>query len=228
MRYRIIEKLTSFGYQLKDYTSIDFYSINEDYQVGDIKSSDALLAMGLLNRIMVQQREIIASPANDIFFLVLNTRSDKSNSLENSLSYTRVAEALGDVLGAAFIPQSIVQNSENVDKDWETLHTYDLAGIGYLVEGQDRKVVIALHYPDSSAADDIDELSGRMAEYMVTVGGLETSLLSDLFEIGKPKATTYNQDSILKVELVYMLETSSTLWSDLVESHNFGFLVTNP
>jgi len=224
----VIGKLNSLGYQLKNYASIDYYSINADYQFGDIKSSSAArMAMAYLNRVMVKEGEIIAAPADDIFFSVLDVRSGKQSSLEDSLAYTRVAESLGDVLGAALVPQSQLR-SKNVSADWDNLHTYDLAGIGYRVEGQDRKVVIALHYADKSAADDSDELGRRMAEYVVTTGNLKTPLLTDLFYIGDPEVTVYGPDSILKVELEYKPDTPRTLWSDMVQSQDFGFLVSNP
>jgi len=225
---KIIEKLNNLGYQLKEYASIDYYSINEDYHLGGPSAPSAfLMAKSFLNRGMVKEGEIIAAPADDIFFSVLDVRSGKQSSLEDSLAYTRVAEALGDVLGVALVPQSVLR-SENVSEDWDNLHTYDLAGIGYRVEGQDRKVVIALHYADKSAANDIDELNRRMAEYVVTTGNLKTPLLADLFYIGDPEVTVYGPDSILKVELVYKPDTPSTLWSDLVESQDLGFLVSNP
>jgi len=224
----IIEKLDNLGYQRNNYASIDYYSIYADYLVGDIKSSSAArMAMAFLNRMMVKEREIIAAPADDIFFSVLDVRSGEQSSLEDSRAYTRVAEGLGDVLGAALVPHSLLR-STNVGADWDNLHTYDLAGIGYRVEGQDRKVVIALHYPDDSAADDIDELNRRMAEYVVTTGNLKTPLLSDLFNIGDPEATIYGPDSILKVELEYKPDTPSTLWSALVQFQDLGFLVSNP
>jgi hypothetical protein len=224
----IIEKFNGLGYQRKTYESIDYYSINEDYQVGDARNSEeARLAMFFLNRIMVTDQEIIAAPADDVFFSALDARLSEQSSLKDSPTYTRVAHALtGGVLGAALIPQSILR-SENVGADWGILNTYDLVGIGYLVEGQNRKIMLALHYPDNSAADDIDELNHRMAEYEVTNGVPKPSLLFDLFEIGKPEATTYGPDSILKVELVYKPDTPSTLWSALVESQDLGFLVVN-
>jgi hypothetical protein len=224
----IIEKLDNLGYQHKNYASIDYYSINEDYQVGDIRSSSvARMAMSFLNRMVVKEREIIAAPADDIFFSVLDVRSGKENSLEDSLAYTRVAESLGDVLGAVLIPQSLLR-SMNVSMDWDNLHTYDLAGIGYRVEGQDRMIVIVLHYSDKSASDDINELGRRMAEYVVTTGNLDTPLLSDLFNIGEPEVTTYGPDSILKVEFEYKSDTPSTLWSAMVQFQDLGFLVSNP
>jgi hypothetical protein len=224
----IIEKLNNLGYQLKEYASTDYYSINEDYQLGDIRSSQtAGMAMSYLNRMMVTEGDIIAAPADDIFFSVLDVRSGQQSSLEDSLAYTRVAEALGDVLGAALVPQSVLR-SENVSEDWDNLHTYDLAGIGYQVEGQDRKVVIALHYADKSAADDINELNRRLAEYVIRTGSLETPLLSDLFDVDDPEVTVYGPDSILKVGLVYKPDTPRTLWSDMVELRDLGFLVSDP
>jgi hypothetical protein len=224
----IIEKLNRYGYQLKNYASIDYYSIRGDGQTGDLKSSgEARIAMAFLNRMLVDEQEIIAAPADDVFFPVLDVSLGKRSSLEGSLTYSRVAESLGNILGAALVPQSQLR-SENVGSDWGKLHMYDLAGIGYSVEGQDQKVVIVLHYSDKSAADDIDELNRRMAKYMVTTGGLKNTLLSALFDIGDPKVTVYEPDSILKVELVYKSDTRETMWSDLVEAHDLGFLVSNP
>jgi hypothetical protein len=224
---RIIGKLSGIGYQLKNYASIDYYSINADYQISRTSSSAAQMAMYFLNRMMVKEQEIIAAPADEFFFSVLDVRSGKQKSLEGSLAYTRIAESLGDVLGAALIPQSLL-HSKNVNAGWNNLHSYDLAGVGYQVEGQDRKIVIALHYPDKSAADDITELNRRMAEYSVTAGGLNSPPLSDLFDIGDPEFTVYGPDSVLKVVLIYKTDTPSALWSALVESRDLGFLVSNP
>jgi hypothetical protein len=225
---KIIEKLNNLGYQLKEYTSIDYFSINEDYRFGGPDASKAvLLAKSFLNRIMVEEREIIAAPADEILFSVLDVRAGKDKSLKESIAHTRVAEALGDVLGAALIPQSQLF-SENVNTKWGRLHTYDLAGIGYIYGEEEQKVVIVLHYTDKSAANDIDELNRRMAEYVVTIGNLETPLLSDLFDIGEPEVTVYGPDSILKVELIYKPDTPRTLWSAMVEMQDLGFLVVDP
>jgi hypothetical protein len=64
-----------------------------------------------------------------------------------------------------------------------------------------------------------------MSEYSVTVRGLKTPRLSDLFDIGNPAATVYAQDSVLKVELRYKSDTPITLWSDMVIAKDFGFLM---
>jgi hypothetical protein len=224
----IVEKLNGLGYSLKTYASIDYYSVRADYQIGDIKNSEAArMALFHLNRMMVKEQEIIAAPADDIFFSIIDAYSGKRSALNNSTSYTRVAESLGDVLGAVLIPQSLLR-SKNVKADWNMLHTYDLVGIGYGIEGQDIKLIITLHYPDKSASNDINEISRRMAEYAVISVGLSTPMLCDLFEIGKPEATTYGPDSILKVELIYKSDTPSWLWSTLVKSQDVGFLVTSP
>jgi hypothetical protein len=223
----IVGKLNNLGYQPKAYGSLEYYSIRADNQV-DLKSSQAAnIAMAYLNRVMVEEREIIAAPADDIVFSVIKSRSDKQKSLKDSLAYTRVAESLGDVLGAALVPQSLLR-SENMSSDWGKLHKYDLAGIGYQVEGEDCELVIILHYPDKSAVGDVDEMTRRMAEYAVTAGNMKTPLLSDLFNIGNPKAIVFGPDSILKVEMVYKPDTSRTLWNELVVSQDLGFLVSSP
>jgi hypothetical protein len=84
--------------------------------------------------------------------------------------------------------------------------------------------VIARHYPDKSAASDIVEIKHRMAEYVVTAGGLKPPLLSDLFEIGDPEFSMYGPDSVLKAALTYKADTPSALWSVLVESRTLAFL----
>jgi hypothetical protein len=173
---------------------------------------------------VVNEQEIIAAPADATFFSILDVRSNRQRSLQSSLSYTRTAESMGDVLGGALIRQSQL-NSTNLSSAWGNLNIYDLAGIGYRVAGLDRKVVIILHYPDKSASKDIEELKRRMSEYSVTVRGLKTPRLSDLFDIGNPAATVYAQDSVLKVELRYKSDTPITLWSDMVIAKDFGFLM---
>ncbi len=175
----------------------------------------------------MKDQEIIAAPADDIFFSVLEARSDKQSSLKDAPAYTRVAESLGDVLSAALVPQSQI-HSQNVSAEWGNLHMYDLAGIGYRMDRQDRKVIIVLHYPDKSAAGDVEELGRRLADYSEITRNLETPRLADLFDIETPEATVYGTDSILKVELKYKSDTPSTLWSEMVESQDLGFLVVSP
>jgi hypothetical protein len=81
------------------------------------------------------------------------------------------------------------------------------------VEGQDRKLTIVLHYPDGSAAADIDELNRRFPESMVTMGGLDTPrLLSDIFTIGE-RGDGLWADSILKFELAYKTDTRMEVWA---------------
>lgn len=222
----IVNKLNSLGYQLQKYSSVDYYSIRADYEV-DIKSSGASrMAMANLNRMLVEEKEIVASPADSMFFLILDVRSAKQSSVKDSLAYTRVAGVLGDVLGAALIPISQLR-SKNINTKWGSLHDYDLAGIGYRLEGQDAKAIVAIHYPDKSAASDSEELASRMAEYEITIGSLSTPRLSDLFDISAPKVLAYEADSILEIELAYKAGTPKTIWNSLVVSQDLGFLVTN-
>ena len=227
-RGRIIEKLDGLGYQRKSYGSVEYYTIRADNQAGDPRSSpEAALAMSFLNRMMVSEQEIIAAPANDIFFSILDARSGKQGSLSDSPAYTGTVESLGDVLGAALVPGPLLR-SENVSADWGDLHSYDLAGIGYRMEGQERKMVIALYYAGKSAGDDIAGIKRRLSEYKVSAGGLKTSLLSSLFDIGEPEAVDYGSGSVLRIELLYRAGTRSSLWSELVKSHDLGFLVAVP
>jgi hypothetical protein len=175
---------------------------------------------------MVNEKEIIAAPADNTLFTILDVRSSQQNSLTSSLAYTRVAGSLGDILGAIFIPPSQLR-SVNINKDWGKLHRFDLAGIGYRMEGQKPEMLIVLHYPDKSASDDISEISRRLAGYSVTTGSLKTPLLSDLFDIGTPEAAISGEDSILKIVLAYKTSTPRTLWYDLVSSMDLGFLVSD-
>lgn len=224
----ITDKLQGIGYQLKKYSSNEYYSINADHQTGEIRSSQtARMSMAFLNRMQVQEQDIIAAPADDEFFSVLDVRSGKQTSLKDLPAYTRTSEELGDILGAALIPRSMLR-SNNVNSDWGKIGAYALIGIGYLVEGQERKMVIILYYPDKSALADIDEMKHRLAEYSITAGNAKTSLLSDLFIIGKPEATVLGTDSIMKIELKYKPETMSILWSDMVAARDLGFLIADP
>lgn len=223
----MVGKLDGLGYERKSYDGMEFYSINADYQL-DMRSSGAgRMAMGFLNRMLVNEQEIIAAPADEIFFQVLNVRLGKEKSLGDSIAYTTVAASLGDVLGAAIIPRSQLQ-SKNVSTEWGELHEYDLAAIGYWMEGRDKKVVIVLHYPNKSAASDIEELKRRMAGYVLMDGHPAPRGLADLFEIGEPAATAYEKDSVLKVELAYKANTRSYLWNTMVTLNELGFLVANP
>ncbi len=221
-------KLDNLGYALKSYASYDYYSINDDYQTGDIGSSmEARMARSHLNRMMVAANEIIAAPANSILFSLLDVRSAETSSIEDSPAYNDVAEALGDVLGAALIPQSQLI-SDNVADDWENLHYYDLAGIGYSFQEDEQKIVIVIHYPDDSANDDMQELDRRLSDYMTTLGGQNPLPLTDFFEVGESSATSYGPRSVLTIELVYKPDTPRSSWQPMIYMRDLGFLVVSP
>jgi len=222
----IVDKLEALGYQLQEHASFEYYSIHEDYSVGGRDAPEVFRkALGYMNRVMVTDREIIAAPADAILFNVLDVCSVEESALDESPAYTRVAEALGDVSGAGLIPRSILR-SLNVDAEWGTLHQYDLVGLGYIYGEKDPKLVIVLYYPDDSAADDIDELNRRMAEYVVAAGHLDTPL-SELFGIGEPEAISNGPGSILKVELTFRTDTRREIWKVMVQFEDLGFLVAD-
>ncbi len=219
----IVSKLEGLGYELKEYGQTKYYSIHEDYSFGGRDAPQPfLMTHGLLNRIMVTEREIIAAPSDDIFFKVLDARNNDQQSLQQSSAYNKVAKALGDVLGAAIVPPSQVI-SENIDTTWGKLHEYDLIGIGYTVENGQAKTTIIVHYPDDSAEDDITELSRRLSEYKMS-GQIP---LSERFEISEPEAISYGPDSILKIELAFLQDAPRT-WIWMIAGRDLGFLVINP
>jgi hypothetical protein len=120
----IVEKLNNLGYQLKSYNSIDYYSIYEDYRLGGPDSPrEILMAKGFLNRMMIEEREIIASPADGSFFSVLDVRSGKASSLEGSPPIPGLPKVWG-CSGCIILNLSFALKCE-----LGNLHNYDLPSV---------------------------------------------------------------------------------------------------
>lgn len=224
----IVQKLESVGYTSLDHTWSTYYAIGDDNQTEFSPISMGFYARNQMSRIMVTGDRIIAARSDELLFPLLDAPQNKANTLANSVPYTSIAETLGDVLGAAFVPPSKT-GAENTGPDWDRLHDWDLAGIGFTVEDEDLKLIIALHYPDGSASNDIDELSCRMSHYLVAPEmGPDPALLSETFTIGKPEAITDKTGSVLKVELDYKAEEIRLPWYFLITLQQLGFLAIDP
>jgi hypothetical protein len=221
----IDKKLTGREYRVAEYAQHKYYSIYKDFGVN--LKSDISVAMPYLNRMMVTEKQIIAAPSDELLFSVLDVRSGKKDSLVDSPAYTRVAAALGDVMGAAFVPESQLF-SENVNKDWSTLHDFELIGIGYSFGEEIQSIVIVIYYPDDSAVKDIDELQRRMGEYELSMERFKNPQLPGLFDITEPQAVTVGSGSLLKTKLVYKKDTPRSLWVEFIATCDLGFLVADP
>ncbi len=217
----IINKLTALGYQDRVDAGVSYYSLHADYGFADPITP----AVSFLNRIMVRQRDIIAAPADALMFPALETFADARVSLESSSTYDRVARTLDDVLGAALLPPAALAPGASGSSPGAS-PAFDLAGIAYRVDGRQRSMELVLHYPDGTAAQHIAALEHRLAAAEVTVDTVSPPVkLNDLFDIGPVRAVTYGPDSILKVDLAYRPDTKSEVWSRLVESGQFAFLM---
>ena len=131
-----------------------------------------------MNRIAFLDDWIAAAPSTGIIEQLIDVHHGESPSLLESAPHRALIEAIGDgLLGGAFIPPGwIAENWNTVNTgsvarldrymagpdQWGQFSPYDLALLGYRVQGDAEETVFAFYYPDPvAAARDAGELEKR-------------------------------------------------------------------
>ena len=175
-REKIAGKLLDLDYKKAEYKGAVYYWLYEDLRVD---RRHPLSRFGLpINRIAFAGDWLLAASAGDTFESLIGVRNEEALSLLASKRHIALADAVGDgLLGGAFMtPQWIVENWNKVSPGpvarldrylegpdrWGLLSSYTQALFGYRVQGDLEQTVIALYYPDPSAAEkDARELKRR-------------------------------------------------------------------
>ena len=162
-RENVARKLQALDYKAGDYAGTVYYWLNEDF------TADLTHPLGLpLNRIAFLDDRIAAAPSTGILEQLIDTDHGESPSLLESEPHRELIEAIGEgLLGGAFAPpQWMVENWNTINTrsaarldrymegpdQWGQFSPYDLALLGYRVQGDAEETVFALYYPDPAAA----------------------------------------------------------------------------
>ena len=213
----IKSKLTELGYQKVEYGSYSYYRINDDFSPGNLSNPVSQEVLSAMNRVAVLDDMVIIAPATEIMTGILDGLADKELPLIDNPAVQALAASLGDVLSGVIMnpertlnsnpPQQMPPFNLRVPADWGLLHQYDMAGMGYKDDGNDRFWVISLYYKDAQAASaDAGELAKRMKSYIFNTNlpgdrpGAPRKPLTDYVEVGTPRVVPYPGGATLTVE----------------------------
>ena len=218
----IIGKLQELGYEETKHGSYTYHKIFGDYNL-NLDSKVTRIAMASMNRVAVLDDTIITAPATDIITGILDAMAGDVNAVIDNAACRALADSMGEVLAAGIItPDRVLDRfpgstnmppfNFSIPEDWGLLHQYDMVGMGYKDDGEERFWVISLYYSDTEAASaDAGELVKRMEGYafsrsMGEFGGIEQKIarpLTDWVEVSEPAVRQYPSGSTLTVECRY-------------------------
>jgi len=238
----IAGKLTEQGYEQAEYGSYTYYWKNDDMKV-DIRSEIGGQVLAQLNRVAVLDDMLVIAPATGIMTGVLDSMTGDASSVIGNTACQALADSLGDVLTAVLItPDRVMKLTPTqpappfdfaAAADWGTLHQYDMLGIGYRDDGEERYWDISLYYDDTSAAAaDADELVSRLESYVfyTHIEPMENVPLTSKWEIGEPVVREYPDGATLTVSCRYLTGTtgSGSIFMVIVQARDFLFLAPDP
>lgn len=237
----IAGKLAEQGYEKAEYGSYTYHAISGDYELKR-DSEIAMWVLAELNRVAVLDDTIVTAPATDILTGILDSMAGNEAAVIDNAACRALAESMGEVLSAVIITADRVFEVTSsrpappvnftIPDDWGRLHQYDMVGMGYRDDGQERFWVISLYYSDAEAASaDAGELVKRMKSYSFT--GFEpmanVTPLTLKFEVGEPKVQKYPGGATLTVESRFNPETGSSAWyMPAMWTRDFLFLAPDP
>ncbi len=225
------QKLSEQGYEKKTHGSYTYYSQFDDFQMVPANPINNIV-MADLNRIAVVDNKVITAPATSILTAILDTMAKNSESVMDNAACRSLTASLGEVISGGIItPERIIDpapgHSANlplfefdVPADWGLLHQYEMVGMGYKDDGQERFWVISLYYANGNhASADADTLAKRMASYQFntqykdrTGAALKVSTLSDRFDVSTPLVRAYGKGATLTVECRFRPEIADSAW----------------
>lgn len=169
---------------------------------------------------------------------MLDVQAGRRRSLADDPTYAALAQAIGPVVSAALLegeqlrapptvqmsPEARAKLEEWLDLQSESLHRYDLVGFGYLDDGHDQTIVIALAYDDAEYAEaDAPVLAERLENVPSLI--MHEQILSDYWRVGEPEVHSFKGGSVLAIKLELDSEAPAGLWLNMLIRRDVVFLV---
>jgi hypothetical protein len=204
--------LTGLDYTSTAYGEYSYYEKGADFEI-DMTSPLGQVAMASLNRIAVLDNTLIIAPATDIVTPVLDTISGSIQGTIDNQAVRALADSLGDVISAGIITPERVLTPPGAEQvppfdfkipdDWGVLHPYEMVGMGYRSQGEDRYWDISLYYASTDdARADSAELVKRLNSYYFNTqfaDRMDPVPLTALYVIGDATVTEYSEGATLTV-----------------------------
>jgi hypothetical protein len=173
----IQDNLLGLDYQEQSYQGIRYFGLHEDF-AASIRHPLRLASLPI-NRIAFVEDWLLAAPATGNLEDLIDVNVQDGPGLLSNEAHRTLAEVAGNGLigGVLVTPEWITENwntrvsvgpADRLDRytqepeRWENLSPYSLALFGYRVQEGKEETLIALFYPDPSAAqNDVDTLLHR-------------------------------------------------------------------
>ena len=246
-------KLKALDYKEADHSGTVYYWLDEDF------AQDFGRPLGLpLNRIAFLDGWLATAPSTGIIEQLIDVHHGESPGLLESEQHRALVEAAGEgLLGGVFIPPGwMVENWNTVNTrsaarldrylegpdQWGQLSPYDLALLGYRVQGDAEETVMALYYPDpAAAAGDAGELEKRWNSFYYDPTGphlhdpepeevpatLSCSPLSTAVIEGSGHSLLIGTCPVLRTEERDVTVKGPSLWSWMFGTRELQFLVSD-
>ena len=187
-RQQISKSLLSLGYGEVEYGDITYLSnFRDGYRIDPYLFGG--LRLGQMARASLGDDRLIAASSDERLLNILDLQESGAPTLINSILHAALSQQLGSTLiAAAFIPSGFIQEiqlGERKDatsnekyrgffydkyKDWGNLHEFSHSAIAFATDGSIDQLLVALYYPDPSAADaDREEIERRLQEYYLDI-----------------------------------------------------------
>ena len=205
-------KLTGLGYIKMEYGAHFYYGTGEDYNV-NLENELGKMVLNSMNCLAVFDNTIIAAPASKYVTGMFDARVGNVPSIIDKAACRALAHSLGDVVTAVITtPERILNATLDMEyelkfdfaipDDWGLLHQYDMAALGYKVDGEKRFLVICLYYADEETARaDGTEIVNRMEDYTLGtwIPNRDNIPFNEWYEAGEPVVRQYPGGATLTI-----------------------------
>jgi len=150
----ILSKLDELGYEETEHGSYTYHKIFGDYDL-NFDSKVTRIAMASMNRVAVLDDTVITAPATDIISGILDSMAGDEVAVIDDAACRALANSIGEVLAAVIITPDRVLDPYpghgemppfkfTIPEDWGLLHQYDMVGMSYNDDGEERYWYISL------------------------------------------------------------------------------------
>lgn len=251
---RVSKRLLSLGYGEVEHGDITYLSNSREGYRFD-RSLPRGITYGQMNRVYLGDDRLIAATSTERLTDILDLQLNGAPTLVHSAPHAALGEQLGSAtVGAAFIPFGFIQEIQRGErkdvpnnsgyrgffydeyKDWGNLHEFSQAVVAFATDGSINQLLVALYYPDPSAADaDREEMERRLQEYYLDIPSGSGSL-SVICDSVHSDTAALNGGSVLIAKCTSKDPPESYkdyfrlrfVWHSIVKWENLLFLLPNP
>lgn len=155
-----------------------YYGMEDDWEI-NLSNPLSREVMTAMNRMVVLDDRAIIAPATEYVTCIFDAMSGNVTSVIDLPASRALAECLRDVINAVImLPEyglrlpgaegDVIPYQFGIPEDWGLLHDYEMAAMGYRIEGEQRHWDVALYYTNTSDAEaDAEVLATRMNSYLL-------------------------------------------------------------